>query len=154
VKIEKKMDSTSKNETPEHYQNVIVMRHGDRIDNFDPLWIATAPRPWDPPLVKEGRVRAFSTGRKFRNLFGYPLHRVFVSPFLRCIQTAAEAVIALSAVHDNPDALTGHSVTIDPSKLKVYSNYLPFLYYYNIECLIRIIWIFNLYNKVLLIRGA
>lgn len=117
------MDSTSKNETPEHYQNVIVMRHGDRIDNFDPLWIATAPRPWDPPLVKEGRVRAFSTGRKFRNLFGYPLHRVFVSPFLRCIQTAAEAVIALSAVHDNPDALTGHSVTIDPSKLKVSVEY-------------------------------
>ncbi|PNX91234.1 phosphoglycerate mutase family protein, partial [Trifolium pratense] len=111
------MDST-KNQTPEYYQNVVVMRHGDRIDNFDPLWIATAPRPWDPPLIKEGRVRAFSTGRKFRNLFGYPLHRVFVSPFLRCVQTAAEAVIALSAVDDNPDALTGDSVTIDPSKLK------------------------------------
>lgn len=109
--------TTPKNQT--QYQNIIVMRHGDRIDNFDPLWISTAPRPWDPPLVQEGRVRAFCTARKFRNLFGYPLHRVFVSPFLRCIQTAKEAVIALSAVHDNPEALTGDSLPIDPSKIKV-----------------------------------
>lgn len=112
---------TPKNQT--QYQNIIVMRHGDRIDNFDPLWISTAPQPWDPPLVEEGRVRAFCTARKFRNLFGYPIHRVFVSPFLRCIQTAKEAVIALSAIHDNPEALTGDSLPIDPSKLKVSVEY-------------------------------
>lgn len=112
--------TSSKSETMNpKYQNIIVMRHGDRIDNFDPLWISTAPRPWDPPLVEEGRVRAFCTARKFRNLFNYPLHRVFVSPFLRCIQTAKEAVIALSALNDNPEALTGDSLAIDPSKLKV-----------------------------------
>ena len=119
--------TTSKNQTQTamnpttqtEYQNIIVMRHGDRMDNFDPLWISTAPRPWDPPLVQEGRVRAFCTARKFRNLFDYPIHRVFVSPFLRCIQTAKEAVIALSALHHNPEALTGDSLPIDPSKLKV-----------------------------------
>lgn len=115
-----KMNSTSKNQTPEYYQNVVVMRHGDRVDNFDPLWISTAQRPWDPPLVQEGRVRSFCTGRKFRNVFKYQLHRVYVSPFLRCVQTAAEAVIALSAVDDSPEALTGESVRFDPSKIKVH----------------------------------
>ncbi|KAJ1439483.1 hypothetical protein SESBI_02423 [Sesbania bispinosa] len=115
------MDSS--NQTPEFYQNVVVMRHGDRIDNFEPLWISTATRPWDPPLVQQGRVRAFSTGHKFRHNLGFPLHRVFVSPFLRCVQTAAEVVSALSAVDDHPNALTGESVTIDPSKLKVSVEY-------------------------------
>ncbi|CAK8559988.1 unnamed protein product [Lathyrus sativus] len=117
------MDSTSKSQTPEYYQNVVVMRHGDRIDNVDPLWTLTAQRPWDPPLVREGRIRSFCTGRKFRNLFKYPLHRVYVSPFLRCVQTAAEAVIALSAVDDCPEALTGESVSFDPSKIKVSVEY-------------------------------
>ncbi|XP_004510117.1 uncharacterized protein [Cicer arietinum] len=113
------MDST----TGEYYQNVVVMRHGDRIDNLDPLWISNATQPWDPPLIQEGRVRAFCTGRKFRNIFGFPLHRVFVSPFLRCIHTASEVIVALSSVDENPDALTGHSLTIDPSKLKASVEY-------------------------------
>lgn len=122
LKKGKNMDST----TGEYYQNVVVMRHGDRIDNLDPLWISNATQPWDPPLIQEGRVRAFCTGRKFRNIFGFPLHRVFVSPFLRCIHTASEVIVALSSVDENPDALTGHSLTIDPSKLKVY---LIFIFY-------------------------
>ncbi|XP_061348812.1 uncharacterized protein LOC133294183 [Gastrolobium bilobum] len=116
------MDSTH-DQTPEFYQNVVVMRHGDRIDNFEPLWVSTATQPWDPPLVQQGRVRAFSTGRKFRDNLGFPLHRVFVSPFLRCVQTAAEVVTALSAVDDDPNALAGDAVSIDPSKLKVSVEY-------------------------------
>ncbi|KAI8545453.1 hypothetical protein RHMOL_Rhmol07G0041200 [Rhododendron molle] len=121
---------TSVNATGEQemqsYQNVVVMRHGDRIDNFEPLWAATAARPWDPPLVEAGKVRAFCTGRKFRAQLGFPIHRVFVSPFLRCIQTAAEVVSALCAVDDvvvDPDRMTSDGVQIDPSKLKVSIEY-------------------------------
>ncbi|THG08096.1 hypothetical protein TEA_015336 [Camellia sinensis var. sinensis] len=73
-------------------QNVVVMRHGDRIDNFEPLWSASAARPWDPPLVDAGLVRAFCTGRKFRTQLGFPIHCVFVSPFLRCLQTASQVI--------------------------------------------------------------
>ncbi|KAH9603046.1 hypothetical protein KSS87_006281 [Heliosperma pusillum] len=81
-------------------QNVIVMRHGDRRDNFDPNWVKTAARPWDPPLIEEGRARAFRTGLELRDSLGFPINRVFVSPFLRCVETASEAVSALcSAEH-------------------------------------------------------
>ena len=78
----------------QQHQNVIVMRHGDRKDNFEPLWVTTAERPWDPPLVEEGQVRAFCTGRKIRNQLGFPIHRVFVSHFVRCIETASKVVSA------------------------------------------------------------
>lgn len=102
------------------HQNVVVMRHGDRVDNFEPLWTTTAARPWDPHLVEEGRVRAFCTGRRIRNGLGFPIHHVFVSPFLRCIQTAREVVYALCAVDDDPYSLCSKDVaSIDPSKLKV-----------------------------------
>ncbi|KDP28839.1 hypothetical protein JCGZ_14610 [Jatropha curcas] len=107
----------------EFYQNVVVMRHGDRIDNFDPLWVSTAARPWDPPLVEAGRVRAFSTGNYLKSHIGFPIHRVFVSPFLRCIQTASEAVSALCAVKDNSDAAIRDGIAIGPSKVKVSIEY-------------------------------
>ncbi|EPS70651.1 hypothetical protein M569_04108, partial [Genlisea aurea] len=107
-------------------QNVIVMRHGDRIDNFVPLWAASASRPWDPPLTDDGRVRAFGTGEKFRRQLDFPIHRVFVSPFLRCLQTAHEVVSSLCAVanrSDDPNDLTSNGVVIDPSKIKVAIEY-------------------------------
>ncbi|CAI9786034.1 unnamed protein product [Fraxinus pennsylvanica] len=102
------------------------MRHGDRMDNFEPLWISTAKRPWDPPLVEAGKIRAYCTGQSLRNKLGFPIHRIFVSPFLRCLQTAAEIVIALSAVegqHDDPNNSSSNSVVIDPSKIKVAIEY-------------------------------
>ncbi|KAJ9558018.1 hypothetical protein OSB04_012632 [Centaurea solstitialis] len=106
------------------HQNVVVMRHADRIDNFEPLWTEKADRPWDPPLVHDGKVRSFCTGKKFKNL-NFPIHRVFVSPFLRCLQTASEVIHALCALDDT---LTEHlssadGVAIDPSKLKVSVEY-------------------------------
>uniref|UniRef100_A0A5B6ZQ50 Phosphoglycerate mutase family protein n=1 Tax=Davidia involucrata TaxID=16924 RepID=A0A5B6ZQ50_DAVIN len=105
-------------------QNVVVMRHGDRIDNFEPLWAATAARPWDPPLVDKGKVRAFCRGRKLRTHLGFPIHRVFVSPFLRCIQTASEVAFALCAVDNDPNNMTSDGVKkMDPSKLKVSIEY-------------------------------
>lgn len=108
-----------------NYQNVVVMRHGDRLDNFDPQWTEKAARPWDPPLVFEGKVRAFGTGKKFNKSLGFPIHRVFVSPFLRCLQTASEVVHALCAVDDGmTDCMSSEDgVSIDNSKIKV-----PFLF--------------------------
>ncbi|KAF3484490.1 hypothetical protein F2Q69_00057222 [Brassica cretica] len=75
------------------YQNVFVMRHGDRLDNFDRHWAETAARPWDPPVSQNGLVRAFQTGQRIRSQTGSPIHRVFVSPFFRCVHTASEVGI-------------------------------------------------------------
>ncbi|CAN0920015.1 hypothetical protein LINGRAHAP2_LOCUS31789 [Linum grandiflorum] len=99
--------SPAPNTDSQHYQNIVVMRHGDRMDNFDHNWTKTAPRPWDPPLVDSGLARAFDTGRKFRTDLDFPIHRVFVSPFLRCIQTAAQAVTALCDGDDHPKVKVG-----------------------------------------------
>ncbi|XP_054780569.1 uncharacterized protein LOC129288170 isoform X2 [Prosopis cineraria] len=101
------------NKLPDFYQNVVVMRHGDRIDNFDPSWVTNAARPWDPPLILDGQIRAFVTGRKFRRFLGYPIYRVFVSPFLRCVQTASEVVSSLCILHDDPSILTGDDVSVE-----------------------------------------
>ncbi|KAL8137831.1 hypothetical protein V2J09_003832 [Rumex salicifolius] len=114
--------------SPGFDQNVIVMRHGDRMDNFDPLWVKTAERPWDPPLVNAGRIRAFSTGRLLRSdRVGFPIHRVFVSPFLRCIQTALEATAAICAAEDDVGDVTkklaADCAAIDSSKVKVSIEY-------------------------------
>ncbi|KZV41593.1 hypothetical protein F511_15362 [Dorcoceras hygrometricum] len=105
----------------ELFQNVVVMRHGDRLDNSDPAWINTAARPWDPPLNDSGRDRAFATGRSIRSQLGFPIHRVFVSPFLRCLETANGVVAGLLTVTDE----RGDSVdaVIGPSKIKVSVEY-------------------------------
>ncbi|ESW12764.1 hypothetical protein PHAVU_008G140400 [Phaseolus vulgaris] len=104
------------------YQNVVVMRHGERIDNLEPSWAATAARPWDPPLAEPGRKRALETGRRLRENLGFPIRRVFVSPFLRCLQTAEELVSSLAAVEEG-DSTTGDGVTVDPLKVKVSVEY-------------------------------
>ncbi|XP_054783239.1 uncharacterized protein LOC129290478 [Prosopis cineraria] len=117
VEVDSKMSS------PDFYQNVVVMRHGERMDNFEPLWASTASRPWDPPLFRDGWIRAQETGRTLRKSLGFPIHRVFVSPFLRCIQTASEVVTALCAVHDDPSPLSSHAISIDASKVKVSVEY-------------------------------
>ncbi|XP_040991371.1 uncharacterized protein LOC121238525 [Juglans microcarpa x Juglans regia] len=113
----------SETQAQREHQNVVVMRHGDRKDNVDHLWVTNAAKPWDPPLVENGRVCAFSTGRKLRTHLGFPIHRVLVSPFLRCVQTASEVVSALCSIHDDPTIPTSDDVSIDPSKVKVSIEY-------------------------------
>ncbi|KAK9120813.1 hypothetical protein Syun_018430 [Stephania yunnanensis] len=106
-------------------QHVVVMRHGDRRDNAEPLWTAAAERPWDPPLTEGGRDRAYCAGRRFRRELGFPIHRAFVSPFLRCAETAAEVVTALCAVDHDDDLrrLAGETVSVDPARVKVSIEY-------------------------------
>ena len=100
-------------------QNVVVMRHGDRLDNVAPLWSASAPRPWDPPLADDGHLRAYATGDKLGKHLSFPIHRVFVSPFLRCLQTASGVVSALNK---------SDAVAINPSKIKVCMKNIPFIF--------------------------
>ncbi|GAB4861957.1 hypothetical protein Ancab_037212 [Ancistrocladus abbreviatus] len=118
------MESAGKNstvdggkETPGFDQNIIVMRHGHRLDNFDGQWETTAERPWDPPLFRAGFTTASAVGGKLKKL-SFPIHRVFVSPFLRCVQTASEVVAALCAV-DESDPKKG----IDSSRVKISIEY-------------------------------
>jgi phosphohistidine phosphatase SixA len=108
-------------------QRVVVMRHGDRLDHAEPIWPANKPSPWDPPLTDAGLLRAWTVGKRIRAsaaAAGWAVHRVFVSPFLRCRQTAERAVAALCAAPDAAaaaaaieDAAT--SVPLDTSRLKV-----------------------------------
>jgi len=107
-------------------QRVVVMRHGDRLDHADPMWPAHKPRPWDPPLTDAGVLRAWTVGKRIRAQAaadGYQLHRVLVSPFHRCLQTAAQAIAALCAVPDDAalanavDSSAG--VPLDVSRVKV-----------------------------------
>lgn len=83
--------------TPSHHQNVVVLRHGDRLDNIEKDWVKQASKPWDPPLHESGLTRAFNTGRTLRKGVGFPIHRVLVSPFLRCVQTAVGVISGISA---------------------------------------------------------
>ncbi len=41
-----------------------VMRHGHRQDEEDDAWIATTPRPWDPPLSSRGRQQVRRAERR------------------------------------------------------------------------------------------
>ncbi|CAA6657075.1 unnamed protein product [Spirodela intermedia] len=90
------------------------MRHGDRIDQFEPLWTLQAARPWDPPLMDDGKIRAWTTGRRLRvSQLGFRIHRV----------TAKEVVSALCARCENEASLlalqSSQGVPIDPSAVKV-----------------------------------
>ncbi|CAJ2669931.1 unnamed protein product [Trifolium pratense] len=123
VKMDLRGNQIMENQHPIMHQNVIVMRHGDRIDNFDPLWTSTAARPWDPPLAQQGQDRASQMGRSIQQSLGFPIHRLFVSPFLRCIQTAAEFVISLSAVNNVHGSIISDDIPDDPSNVKVSIEY-------------------------------
>lgn len=116
-------------------QRVVVMRHGDRLDHSEPMWPANKPRPWDPPLDDAGLLRAWTVGKCIRAAAakqGWALHRVLVSPFLRCRQTAARAVAALCAVPDD-DALLAvgdpANVPLDTSRVKA-----CFLECFSLDC--------------------
>eukprot|EP00897_Mesotaenium_endlicherianum_P005634 jgi/Mesen1/5099/ME000253S04217 len=107
-------------------QALLVMRHSERLDNADAAWAAAAARPWDPPITERGRGMAFEMGRRIRSE-GYGVTRVVCSPFLRCVQTAAEVIRALAAVEASPGGGGGSGgvgqVAIDPTQIKVSLDY-------------------------------
>ena len=38
-------------------QYLVVMRHGERMDEIDVSWRSTSKRPWDPPLSDKGLLQ-------------------------------------------------------------------------------------------------
>ena len=46
-------------------QRIIVIRHGERLDNVDYMWTSTAARPYDPPLTEIGVQQARDAGKRF-----------------------------------------------------------------------------------------
>ncbi len=67
-------------------QTIWLIRHADRLDFIQPEWFETALYPYDPPLSNIGFQSAVSLAQ---NLSQAPIQRIFTSPFLRTIQTAA-----------------------------------------------------------------
>ena len=66
-------------------QIIWIARHGNRLDFVHPEWFNTAPRRYDPPLSEDGFIQAKKLANRFKN---EDIKHIFVSPFLRAIQTA------------------------------------------------------------------
>lgn len=103
-------------------QSLIVMRHSERQDDTDPAWVNSADRPWDPPITERGKEIAFEVGRTLRTE-AWEITRIVVSPFLRCVQTAAEVIGALAAVQLPGPQDSRKDITIDSSRIKVSIDY-------------------------------
>ncbi|CAJ0574363.1 unnamed protein product, partial [Mesorhabditis spiculigera] len=67
-------------------RKLFFVRHGERIDNVDAGWRATAERWDDPYLSQRGHKQASEVGAHLGRLDDRIDH-VFTSPFTRCIQT-------------------------------------------------------------------
>eukprot|EP00659_Diplonema_papillatum_P010131 gene10131-15575_t len=81
-------------------QYVYVVRHGHRIDDFDPDW--KSDKMYDPPLTQEGVEAAGLLGREFSSMHVSKQPRLVVSsPFTRCLQTAAAIAktLGISTIH-------------------------------------------------------
>ncbi len=62
-----------------------IARHGNRLDFVYPEWFNTAKRRYDPPLSEDGLIQAQQLAKRLES---EEIHHIFVSPFLRAIQTA------------------------------------------------------------------
>lgn len=62
-----------------------ITRHGMRQDFIDRHWRATAARPHDTPLAREGLRQAAETGQRLKT---ENIALIYASPFLRAVQTA------------------------------------------------------------------
>ena len=74
--------------------SVWVVRHGQRIDQYDGDWWLTAERPHDPYLTELGEQQATAAGEALVRASAR-VDVIYSSPFLRCVQTAARCAKAL-----------------------------------------------------------
>jgi hypothetical protein len=74
-------------------QYLVVMRHGERLDEVDVAWRETAERPWDPPLSPKGEQQARDAAKRLKP-FGFD--RVIISPFRRWGHVPGSAPAAAS----------------------------------------------------------
>ncbi|KAK9863761.1 hypothetical protein WJX84_000138 [Apatococcus fuscideae] len=66
---------------------VLLARHGERVDLVDNEWTRTAERPHDAPLTETGLHQARKLGERLKH---EGIDRIYASPFLRTVQTAAQ----------------------------------------------------------------
>jgi broad specificity phosphatase PhoE len=99
-------------------RSIWLVRHGNRLDFIQPEWFETADRRYDPPLCLAGHRQARELSQC---LLSKPIDHVFVSPFLRALQTAhyfaaiAHLPMKLEAglgEWHNPDWMTAAPVTL------------------------------------------
>jgi broad specificity phosphatase PhoE len=72
---------------PPKSQTIWLARHGNRHDFVYPEWFNTAQRRYDPPLSADGFLQAQALGQRLK---AENVQHLFVSPFLRAMQTANE----------------------------------------------------------------
>eukprot|EP00040_Diaphanoeca_grandis_P024092 m.132064 g.132064 ORF g.132064 m.132064 type:complete len:687 (-) comp29585_c3_seq2:67-2127(-) len=76
--------------TPVVSSTLFLVRHCERLDrSIESLggeWLGSAARPHDPPLSKTGHVQAQALGQQLK---GKGITRIFTSPLVRAVQTAA-----------------------------------------------------------------
>jgi broad specificity phosphatase PhoE len=84
---------------------VVVARHGERLDYYvrdnpdvasgESNWVASASRPFDPPLTAHGHEQAVKLGRhlaaELDKLELPQISVIYTSPLLRCRETAYDA---------------------------------------------------------------
>lgn len=66
-------------------QTIWIARHGNRLDFVNPEWFNTATRRYDPPLSEDGKLQAQQLANRLQS---ENIKHIFVSPFLRAIETA------------------------------------------------------------------
>ncbi|KAJ3029368.1 hypothetical protein HDV00_009620 [Rhizophlyctis rosea] len=86
---------------PDFAATVWVVRHGERIDQINPSWIATAQNPYDPPLTETGIAQATRCGTSIlSDISSTPqkttLTHILSSPFYRTLQTSRALLTGLS----------------------------------------------------------
>jgi broad specificity phosphatase PhoE len=103
-KVSADNDITGSSSSSSRVAVVVVARHGERLDyvsrDSGGNWVATAERPFNPPLTNHGRQQAMWLGQhlasELQSLQCPPISVVYSSPLLRCRQTALGAVQGLS----------------------------------------------------------
>lgn len=94
---------------------LVIIRHGARLDQLNPAWQSSTERPYDSPLSALGRAEALRSGVKIRALVkGSRNIVIHCSPFLRCIETS----LAIAAAWDHKillrvDCWLGEWLTLD-----------------------------------------
>ncbi|CAD5209923.1 unnamed protein product [Bursaphelenchus okinawaensis] len=92
-------------------RSIWIVRHGERVDNVDPNWKKNAPRgAWDDPTLSDrGHKQAQEVGVQLAKQ-SERIDHVFVSPFIRTVQTANGILDAIEKA--SPDAYKngGHPV--------------------------------------------
>ncbi|CAI5464328.1 unnamed protein product [Closterium sp. Yama58-4] len=97
-------------------QHVFVMHHGERADAADPLWARRegAERAWDPPLSEWGKYQAYEVGMRLRQE-GWGVTRIVCAPYLRCVETALELLLALTDAQPLPPPSSSAPTAASPA---------------------------------------